>query len=105
MKSLPIFLVGPFQVLEGHYKVSSGPSLLQAEEFPALSACPSKPFDHLCGRPLDVLQQLHVLLVLGAPELDTKLQEEVRQKAAEGMPYCSPLRDMDETAWPAAPAL
>ena len=30
--------------------------------------------DHLCGPPLDLLQQLHVLLVLGAPELATVLQ-------------------------------
>jgi len=33
-----------------------------------------QPFSHLCGPPLDPLQQLHVLLVLGAPGLDAVLQ-------------------------------
>ena len=35
-KSLPSFLVGLLQLLEGHYKVPPEPSLLQAEE-PQLS--------------------------------------------------------------------
>ncbi|KAK4825779.1 hypothetical protein QYF61_002342 [Mycteria americana] len=33
-----------------------------------------QPSDHFCGPPLDPLQQLHVLLVLRAPELDAALQ-------------------------------
>jgi len=33
-----------------------------------------QPSDNLCGTPLDPLPQLHVLLVLEAPELDTELQ-------------------------------
>ena len=33
-----------------------------------------QPFSHLYGPPLDPLQQLHVLLVLGAPGLDAVLQ-------------------------------
>ncbi|KAK4821554.1 hypothetical protein QYF61_022214 [Mycteria americana] len=33
-----------------------------------------QPSDHFCGPPLDPLQQLHVLLALRAPELDTVLQ-------------------------------
>ena len=33
-----------------------------------------QPFDHLHGLPLDLLQQLYVLLVLRAPELDAVLQ-------------------------------
>ena len=32
-----------------------------------------QPSDHLCGPPLDSLQQVHVLLMLGAPELNTVL--------------------------------
>ncbi|KAK4821329.1 hypothetical protein QYF61_018234 [Mycteria americana] len=66
-------------VLEGCYKVSPEPSLLRAEK-PQLS----RPFfigevfhpsDHFCGPPLDLLQQVHVLLVLRAPELDAVLQD------------------------------
>ena len=33
-----------------------------------------QPSDHFCGPPLDLLQQLDVLLVLRAPELDAVLQ-------------------------------
>ncbi|KAK4816254.1 hypothetical protein QYF61_013888 [Mycteria americana] len=33
-----------------------------------------QPSDHFCGPPLDLLQELHVLLVLRAPELDAVLQ-------------------------------
>jgi len=33
-----------------------------------------QPSDCLCGPPLNLLQQLHVLLVLGTPELDRGLQ-------------------------------
>ena len=33
-----------------------------------------QPSDHLRGPPLDPLQHIHVLLVLGAPELDAGLQ-------------------------------
>ncbi|KAK4811900.1 LOW QUALITY PROTEIN: hypothetical protein QYF61_014933 [Mycteria americana] len=36
-----------------------------------------QPLDHFCGPPLDPLQQLHVLLVLRAPELDAVLQDTV----------------------------
>ena len=68
-KSLPSFPVGPLQVLEGHYKVSSEPSLLQAEQPQLSQPVPVgevlQPSDHLCGLSLGLLQQLHVLLVLG----------------------------------------
>ncbi|KAK4815949.1 hypothetical protein QYF61_010443 [Mycteria americana] len=37
-----------------------------------------QPSDHFCGPPLDPLQQLHVLLVLRAPELDAVLQPWIR---------------------------
>ena len=64
--------------LEGLYKVSSKPSLFWAEE-PQLSHSlltveVLQRSDHLHGPPLDLLQQLHVLLVLRAPELDAVLQ-------------------------------
>jgi len=72
-KSLPSFPVGPLQVLEGHYKFLE-PSLLQAEEpqlpEPVVVGDVLQPSVHLHGPPLDLLQQLRVL-VLGAPELDT----------------------------------
>ncbi|KAK4817730.1 hypothetical protein QYF61_026530 [Mycteria americana] len=66
-------------VLEGCYKVSPQPSLLQAEQSqfsqPVLVGEVLQPSDHFCGPPLDPLQQLHVLLVLRAPELDALLQD------------------------------
>ena len=71
----PIFPIGPLQVLKGCYKFSLQPALLQAEQ-PLLS----QPFligevfqtsDHFCGPRLDPIQQLHVLLVLRTPQLDT----------------------------------
>ncbi|KAK4806933.1 hypothetical protein QYF61_027300 [Mycteria americana] len=34
-----------------------------------------QPSDHFCGPPLDPLQQVHVFLVLGDPELDAVLQD------------------------------
>ncbi|KAK4815207.1 hypothetical protein QYF61_021826 [Mycteria americana] len=43
-----------------------------------------QPSDHVCGPPLDPLQQLHVLLVLRTPELDTALQVRSHQSRAEG---------------------
>ena len=62
------------QVLEGHYKVPL-PSLLQAEESQISQPVPIgevlQPSDYPRGHPVDLLQQLHVLFVLGAPKLDT----------------------------------
>jgi len=76
--SLPSFPVGPLQVLEGCYKAFSEPSLLQAEEpqipQPVLIGGMLQPPDHFRGPPLDALQQLHVLVVLGFPELNAVLQ-------------------------------
>ena len=66
------------QVLEGHYKVSPEPSVLQAEQpqlfQPFLIAEVFHPSDHFCGPPLDPLQQVHGFPVLRTPELDTGLQ-------------------------------
>ncbi|KAK4822069.1 hypothetical protein QYF61_009330 [Mycteria americana] len=65
------------KLLAGCYKVSPQPSLLQAEQ-PQLSACPRRrgapALASFSWPPLDPLQQLHVLLVLRAPELDAALQ-------------------------------
>jgi len=83
-----IFRVVPLQVLEGCYKVTSQPSLLQAEQPqlspPVLTGEALQPSDHLCGPPLDPLQHIHVLLMLGAPELDAGLQVGSHQSGAEG---------------------
>ena len=68
--------------------VSLEPSLLRAEE-PQLSQPVFvremlQSSGHLCGPPLDSLQQLHVLLVLAAPELDTVLQVRSSKSRLEG---------------------
>ncbi|KAK4821719.1 LOW QUALITY PROTEIN: hypothetical protein QYF61_000262 [Mycteria americana] len=65
-------------ILEGCYKVSLQPSLLEAEQ-PQLSQAVFigevlQPSDHLHGPPLDSFQQVHVLLTLGPPELNAVLQ-------------------------------
>jgi len=67
--------------------VSPQPSLLQAEQ-PQLSQTGPigevfQPSDHLRGPPLDPLQQVHVLLVLGAPDLDAGLQVGSHQGGVE----------------------
>ncbi|KAK4827202.1 hypothetical protein QYF61_015230 [Mycteria americana] len=63
---------------EGCYKISPELSLLQAEQpqlsQPVFIGEVFQPSDHLRGPPLDWLQQVHVLLMLGAPELNTILQ-------------------------------
>ena len=59
-------------------KVSLEPSLLQAQQaqFPQLFLIGEvlQPSDHLSGPPLDPLQELHILPVLGAPGLDSVLK-------------------------------
>ncbi|KAK4829842.1 hypothetical protein QYF61_006852 [Mycteria americana] len=49
--------------------VLSQQALLKREVF--------QPSDHFCGPPLDLLQQVHVLLVLRTPELSTVLQPRI----------------------------
>jgi len=87
-KFVPIFLIDLLQVLEGCYKVSLEPSLLQAEQLqlsqPFLIAEVLQPSDHFCGPPLDLLQQVHVFPVLRAPELDAGLQVRSHQSGVEG---------------------
>jgi len=64
------------------------PSLLQAEQpqlsQPLLTGEVFQPFDHLCGPPLDPLQQVHVCSVLRAPELDAGLQVGSHESGVEG---------------------
>ena len=43
-----------------------------------------QPSDHFCGPPLDPLQQVHVLLMLGAPELNAILQVGSHKSRVEG---------------------
>ena len=73
----PSFLSAPSGT-DSCSKVTSEPSLLQAElpqlPQPVLVGEVLQPLDHLRGPPLDPLQHIHVLLVLGAPELDAGLQ-------------------------------
>ncbi|KAK4832092.1 hypothetical protein QYF61_020707 [Mycteria americana] len=87
-KSLSRFLVGPFQVLEGCYKVSSEPPLLQAEQpqlsQPVFIGEVLQPSDPLHGPPLDSFQQVHVLLMLGAPELNAVLRVGSHESGVEG---------------------
>jgi len=46
-----------------------------------------QPSDHLSGSPLDILQDLHDLPVLGVPGLDTVLQMGPHRSQAEGENY------------------
>ena len=70
--------ISSHKVLEGLNEVCPEPSLLQAEQ----AKPPKHVFkgevlqssDYLCGPSLDLLQQLHVFLVLGAQGLDGVLQ-------------------------------
>ena len=70
--------MGPLQVLEDCYKAPPEPSPEELKSLTSLSLSSqgrcSNPSDHLHGPPLDLLQQLHVLLALRTPELDTVLQ-------------------------------
>ena len=59
------------QVVEDCNEVSPEPSFLQAKQAklpqPLFIGEVLQPTDHLCGPPLDLLQQLRTLPVLGAP--------------------------------------
>jgi len=83
----PAFLWAPLRYWKAEVRCPQ-PSLLQAEQ-PQLSQRfltgeVFQPSDHLCHPPLDPLQQLHILLVLGAPELDAGLQVGSHKSGAEG---------------------
>ncbi|KAK4822933.1 hypothetical protein QYF61_023433 [Mycteria americana] len=66
----------------GEKEKAEQPQLSQPQPF--LTGEVFHPSDHFCGPPLDPLQQLHVLLVLRAPELDAVLQVGSHQSRAEG---------------------
>jgi len=74
--------------MKGFYKVTPEPSLLQAEQpqlsQPVLIAEVLQPSDHLRGPPLDPLQHIHVLPMLGAPELDAGLQVGSHENGVKG---------------------
>ncbi|NXJ45685.1 KLH29 protein, partial [Spizaetus tyrannus] len=74
----PVAHPGPGAVLESCCKFSPEPSLLQAEQHqvsqPVFIGEVLQPPDHLRGPPLDPLQQVHVFLTLGPPELKAVLQ-------------------------------
>jgi len=73
--------------MTGCKKVSLEPSLLQAEQpqlsQPFLRGEVLQPLDNFYSPPLDPLQQLHVLLVLRAPELNALLQVGSHQSGVE----------------------
>jgi len=52
-----------------------------------------QPSDHLCGPPLDPLQHIHVLPMLGAPELDVGLQVGSHKSGVKGQNHL-PLPDL-----------
>lgn len=75
---LPFLLINSLQVLEGLNKVFLELSLFKAKKAqllqPFFIGDKLKPFDHLCGLFLNLLQQFHIFLALGFPGLDTTLQ-------------------------------
>ncbi|RMC13811.1 hypothetical protein DUI87_08894 [Hirundo rustica rustica] len=101
--SLVKSLSGFLQMLGGCYGVSTQPSLLQVEpqlSQPVFTVKMLQSSYQLCGPPPDLLQQLHVLLMLGTPELDTALQVGSQKSRAEGQ---NPLLQLaDHTALDAA---
>ena len=80
---LSIFSVGSPQVLEGHYKVSLVPSLLQPSSLSLLSqeSC-SSPLSTLMALPVLIFQQVPVLLVAGAPWVNKVQQVGFHEKKA-----------------------
>ena len=77
--SLSSFLVDSPLVQKGCKEISPEPSLLQAEKTqfsqPVFIGEVLQPPDHFCGPALDLLHQLHILLImLGIGELNTVLQ-------------------------------
>ncbi|KAK4821252.1 hypothetical protein QYF61_016551 [Mycteria americana] len=66
-------LISAFQYLKGAYK-KDGDKLFSRACCNRTRGEVLQPSDDLQGPPLDLLQQVHVLLMLGAPELDAVLQ-------------------------------
>jgi len=72
VKRLSVFLTSPLYILKGRNKLSPEPSLLQAEEpqlsQPFFTGEVLQPSDCFHGPSLELLQQVHVFLVLGVLE-------------------------------------
>lgn len=77
-KPASILFISFVWILEDHSEVSSEPSFLQAQQAQLLHhffiGGVLQAFDHLHGPPLDTLRQLHIVLTLRTPGLDTVLQ-------------------------------
>lgn len=69
-------------------EVSPSPSLFQTEQDqlhqPFFIEEVQQAFDYLCGPTLDLLQHLHIFLVLGPPGLDEGLQTKSHKDRVEG---------------------
>lgn len=85
--SLSIILISPLYTLKVCNKVSLEPLLVQTK-----SPQFSQPFligevlqspDYFCVPPWDPLKQVHVLLFLGTPELNTIFQVETHESGVE----------------------
>ena len=80
-------MAGWIQII-GHNEVCPEPSLFQAKQAhfpqPFFIGEVLQPCDHLSGPPRDLFQELCVLLVLGAPGLDTVLQMGPHNSWVEG---------------------
>jgi len=85
----PLLLISSPQGLEGCNEPSPKPSFPQAKQTqlpqPFFIREVLQPSEHLCGSPLDLLQQLCILLVLGASGLDAVLQGRVERDSH--LPY------------------
>ena len=86
--------------MEDHSEVSLEPSLLQPEQhqLPQFIFIEEilQPFYHLCDPPLDLLQQLCVLLVLGVPGLDAALQMGPHEGRDNHLPHPTGYPSSDE---------
>ena len=84
----PLLLVSSFQILEDGSEICLKLSLLQGKQSqlpqPFFMGEVLHPSDHLSGPSLDLLQQLHILLVLGALGLGTVLQMGLHKGRVEG---------------------
>ena len=86
--------------MKAYSQVSPKPSILQSK-LPQLSQSlltgeVFHPSNHFCGHPVDVLQQVHISLVLRTPLMDTVLQVESHQCREAGSP---PLTCWSSSIW------
>jgi len=79
----PAFLSAPFKRWKAATR-SPGNLLFSRLKSPSFVSPSSQRRCHLRGPPLNLLQQLHVLLVLGASELDTVLRVRSHESRVEG---------------------